>query len=137
MANLTPEEILRGIIDGTIEEIISDDAFSIETYKLYGESRLRRVTIPNIKSVGAQAFRSNPSLVDVDLLNATNVWTSAFQWSGSSEMGVLRFDKNVVIGTNSFNGSKIGGVIGPNVSSLAYETAFEGCTRMKFAIFPK
>lgn len=67
MANLTPEEILRGIIDGTLEEFIDGDVTIVHKEKLSHHSGIKRIDLPNLVTFYAGSFSYDSALEDLNV----------------------------------------------------------------------
>ena len=101
MANLTPEEILRGIIDGTLTSFESDALQSIGGYKMREHNKVQEFIAPNLKEqYGQEVFRGAASLKKVNWpsWNPTNAnyTQNTFYWCIGMETAVLpSFTKNL------------------------------------------
>lgn len=76
---MLPEEILRGLIDGTLTEFEDDTVTSIGDRKFSNMTSLTRVSLSNATSIGESAFRDCTNLADITFQNATSVDKNAFQ----------------------------------------------------------
>lgn len=73
MANLTPEQILRGIIDGSLTIFDFDTVTSIAQYKLRSHTGIVELTAPNLRSTGGQDSLSGCSSLRRIYLPSFNV----------------------------------------------------------------
>lgn len=78
MANLTPEEILRGIIDGSIEDLDIPNITSLGERKLYSSGSLETLSLENCTDFEYYSVQSCPNLTTLYVPNATKLGGSCF-----------------------------------------------------------
>lgn len=95
---MTPEEILRGIIDGSLTELEDDGVTAIGARKFNGRTALTRVSFSNFSgSIGSYAFNECTNLTSVDALGATSLGDYAF--NGCTSLTHLNISNVTSIGS--------------------------------------
>ncbi|MBQ6035786.1 MAG: leucine-rich repeat protein [Lachnospiraceae bacterium] len=59
MANLTPEEILRGIIDGSLTALSDSGISNVAQRKLQSHTAISQVGLPQLRSIGTSTFEAS------------------------------------------------------------------------------
>lgn len=72
------EATMNMIINGTITEYCDDTAQAIASCAFYGRNSLTIVDVPNVTTVGPNAFQECNNLVDVNMPNVTEIGARAF-----------------------------------------------------------
>lgn len=80
---ITPDEIATATIPG---DIVLSSTTSIVTYAFYGNSMLKSVSAPNVKSIGAYAFYNCDSFTSLNAPNVTSLGKWALAEGGISEV---------------------------------------------------
>ena len=75
MANLTPEEILRGIIDGSIEELDLPSLSGLNYRKLSYCQNLTKLRVPSATFISPYALSESRAIVDFDASNVSSIST--------------------------------------------------------------
>lgn len=97
MANTTdtvaPEEILRGIIDGTIPELEDDLVTTISDYRMFQKPQVSRIDLQNVTSIKSYAFNNCPKLEELYLPELKTMPGGYTGVIGSSPIHYLAFPK--------------------------------------------
>lgn len=142
MANLTPEEVFRGIIDGSIEEI-SEDALdnlaSIAAHRLRGCTSLKEFLAHNMVTVNQYAFYGCAALEAVDISKVTRAYNYAFSNCTSLKEAVM--EKDAISGgscMNVFAGcTNLERAYTPEIRLEYASNTFNNCTKLKKLCLPK
>jgi len=121
---MTPEEILRGIINGTLTELEDDGVTAIGARKFHNRTALTRVLFSNFNgSIGEYAFNGCSNLTSANFANVTTI--GAYAFSGCSSLSSFSIGNNVTgLGAYAFNGcSGLSGSLDlPKVTSMGNYT---------------
>lgn len=65
------EATFRSIVDGSITELADGLAKKVRPYALYGNENLKKVSLPNVETVGRSAFYDCKGLTEINLPKAS------------------------------------------------------------------
>lgn len=111
---MSPEEILRGLINGTLTELEDDDVTAVGDRKFSNMTSLTRVSLSNATTIGESAFRDCTHLTDINFPKVTSVLGNAF-----------------------YNCTALGDVYMPNATTLDGAYMFYGACSGASGVFPK
>ena len=147
---------LKGLIEGTIENIKLSNVTSIGSGAFSSCSGLTSVSIPNATSIGNDAFYECSSLTSVSFLEVTSIGDNAFGYCSSltrvsipnatsisydafqncTGLTSVSFPVATSIGSYAFNScSSLTEVSIPNATSIG-QSAFSGCSSLTSVSFP-
>lgn len=130
MANLTPEEILRAIINGSITEIDNSQLTLIRDYKLYGCTSLGEIDLTNVTNIGNFAFYGCTSIEKVNVPNnAISGRNSVFrQCTSLTEIKIPKC--TLTYGLQDFSGCSALEVIAFPSAERLHNQELSGCTSL-------
>ena len=140
------DDSLTSFIEGTMTELYDPKATSIvsnfigvtsSSYKTVLAKNLTSVNLPNVVTVGANAFYNCTSLASIDLPKVEKIDYAAFKFC-SSLCGDLCFYNLTDLGRDSFYGTAIKSFSAPNYeASISKADIFTNCTELEWVSFPK
>ena len=127
---MTPEEILRGIINGTLTELEDDGVTAIGARKFHNRTALTRVSFPNFNgSIGEYAFNGCTNLTSANFPNVTSI--GAYAFNNCSNLSSFNMGSSNItgVGTYAFNGcSNISGSLDLSKATSMGGYAFQNAT---------
>lgn len=140
MANITPEEILRGIIDNSLEYFDSNDVIRIAANIFYGHTTIRKVEAPSCTVLGLAAsgiadqfcFRNCTKLQEFNLRAVEHLYGgSVFFGVGSSSYPTTIALPNVIgsVGSGFRSGYFDAIDLGPQVNHIGQNCFYSGTFR--------
>lgn len=133
MANLTPEEILRGIIDGTIEELESDAITTLSDYKLYHCDNLANLSLPELVTTKTHTMEYT-GITAADFPKCTLLDNCTFNYcSNLTRANVPKANVALYTQRHFANCPKLTGIVMPKATNAFSGWPFQNDTLLAYA----